>query len=75
MVGLHPSVPSVSEKTIGSLLLLWFGDCCVTYFILCYAGMPVADKWKKALLWLMNVIMYIESERGEKGRYITGGRR
>lgn len=45
------------------------------YFILCYAEMPIADKLNKALLWLMNVIMYIESERGKKGRYKTGGRR
>lgn len=31
------------------------------YFILPYAEMPVEDRCKKALCWVMNVIMFAES--------------
>ena len=51
------------------------------YFILCYAGMPAADEWEKALLWLMNVMMYVEPARGRKeevslvdGTQLQGGK-
>jgi len=45
----------------------------VIYFILPYAEMPVEDRCKKALCWVMNVIMFAESEIGKKEDMLSCG--